>query len=160
MSSALAHNRADDALESPRWEGLRWVLQRCATDAVPTLDNVGAEANAANYAALADAADSVARRGAELAWSPDTTRAVLARLSSSHDAFLDAAVAQKVQAYRAERLVLALDRLLASLPANQRPRPASDALDRLFQLSQSTPDFVSADFAAALEKFDQELKAK
>ena len=82
---------------------------------------------------------------------------VLKNLAASHPAFLDASVAKDVQAYRAERLVLALDRVTASLPANQRPAAAAAPLDKLFQLSQSIPDFAPAEFAKALAVFEQAL---
>ena len=85
------------------------------------------------------------------------TLELLKKLAASHPAFLELAVAKPVQAYRAERLVLALDRLLASLPAKQRPMAAGAALDRLFQLAQSIPEFDPADFARELAAFEKTL---
>ena len=67
-------------------------------------------------------------------------------------------MAKSVQAYRAERLVLALDRLLASLPAKQRPAAANSQLDTLFRLAQSIPDFSPADFARELAVFEKALE--
>jgi hypothetical protein len=63
-----------------------------------------------------------------------------------------------VQACRAERLVLALDRLLAALPADSRKADVSGQLDRLFRLAQSIPDFSPADFARELDVFSQRLQ--
>ncbi|MDB6167758.1 MAG: hypothetical protein JWM88_622, partial [Verrucomicrobia bacterium] len=158
MSWALAHERADPGLDGPRWAGLLWVLQRCATEPIPSLGGLNAEASPAGYAAAVGAADSVARSAAEVVWNVGTTRAALQGLASAHPSFLETSVPANVQAYRAERLVLALDRLLASLPANERPAAAGPALDRLFQLAQSIPDFVPADFAQALAGFEGSLK--
>jgi hypothetical protein len=56
-------------------------------------------------------------------------------------------------ALRAERLVLALDRLLASSP----PPSAEAEIDELFKLTQSLPDFDPARFSGALEKLARAL---
>ena len=54
-----------------------------------------------------------------------------------------------LQARRAERLVLALDRLLAA----ENNHKADAQLNQLFKLAQSIPDFDPKQFSAALEKF-------
>ena len=158
MSWALANAHADPALDAPRWAGLLWVLQHSVgDDSIPSVKGVAADTTSASFAAAMDAADQSAKRAAEITWSTDTTRSVLKNLAASHPAFLDATVAKDVQAYRAERLVLALDRVTASLPANQRPAAAGAPLDKLFQLAQSIPDFAPAEFAKALATFEQAL---
>lgn len=158
LSWALVHGRTDAALDAPRWAGLAWLLQRCdGVGALPSLASVTAETGPAAYAAGVESADLAARRAAALTWSADATRALLKQLAGSQAAFRDASVANAIQARRAERLVLALDRLVASLPATERPRAGGAPLDRLFQLAQSVPDFVPADFAAALGEFEKGL---
>jgi len=63
-------------------------------------------------------------------------------------------LAAQQQAWRAERLVLALDRLLASSSRTT----AQTQLDELFKLTQSVPDFDPARFSGALEKFARALE--
>src|SRR6185369_15242434 len=99
------------------------------------------------------AADRLARRSAEMAWPEKTTAAMLQALANSSADFHQKGVSQPQQARRAERLVLALDRLVA----NQPRRSEEGRLNELFQLSQSIPDFDPARFATALDKFAKEL---
>jgi hypothetical protein len=65
------------------------------------------------------------------------------------------AVPQPVNARRAERLVLALDRLVTALPELKKNEPVQSALNQLFKLAQSIPDFDSVKFAAALADFSR-----
>ena len=60
-------------------------------------------------------------------------------------------------ARRAERLVLALDRLVAALPELNKNEPVQSALNQLFKLAQSIPDFDSTKFANALADFSRTL---
>jgi hypothetical protein len=93
--------------------------------------------------------DEVARRVATENWTGDRTRELLRRLAGTSGAFQDAGVSPIQQARRAERLVLALDRLLAG--------QKSPELEKLFALAQSRPDFDSAKFAAALVDFNKSV---
>ena len=90
--------------------------------------------------------DELARRAATETWTPERTQTLLKLLAGASSAFEDAKVSQIQQARRAERLVLALDRLLAG--------QKSPALEKLFALAQSRPDFDSAKFAGALRAFN------
>lgn len=124
----------------------------------------GAQAwRAGQEAALREIAWQLSRQPTEklaaqreaLAWLLNQCRADaepatwVAALAGSSAAFGDAAVPRAVQARRAERLVLALDRL------------APDAeLGELFKLAQSLPDFDPVLFAAALRKFADSRRQK
>jgi hypothetical protein len=105
---------------------------------------------------MVEASDLLARKAAQT-WEPQFAGAVLARLAATQADFLDPATPPLDQACRAERLVLALDRLLAAMPPARRTAEASASLDRLFHLAQSQPDFVPADFARELEGFARAL---
>ncbi len=78
----------------------------------------------------------------------------LAKLS---DSFRDNSISQPLQARRAERLVLALDRLVAALPELKNNEPMQSALNQLFKLAQSVPDFDPKQFANALADFSIKL---
>jgi hypothetical protein len=99
----------------------------------------------------------VAGTAASLDWSDDLTKKYLSTLASDSAAFRDSSVSQALQARRAERLVLALDRLVAALPELKNNAPVQSALNQSFKLAQSIPDFDSAKFAAALEDFSRAL---
>ena len=97
--------------------------------------------------------DQIARKAAVKDWSPILTRDCLAALGKED--FTNAKDASSRLARRAERLVLALDRLLAAENNHQ----ADAELNQLFKLAQSLPDFDPKAFAAALEKFSTALHA-
>lgn len=152
MSAALQHGSCDPDTEGPRWAGLLWLLQRCelGSDILPPT-------TIADHASVLEASDRAARHAADLAWTHDITQTLLHKLAATHSAFLETNTGRMQQARRAERLVLALDRLLASLPAAARPAAASAALNALFQLAQSAPSFAPADFARELAAFEHAL---
>ena len=103
--------------------------------------------------------DQVAKTAAGLDWSDAITRKFLYVLAGSSKDFRDDSVSQNLQARRAERLVLALDRLVAALPELKNNEPVQASLNQLFKLAQSVPDFEPKPFAAALEKFAAALAA-
>lgn len=157
MSGALLRQSAEADLDAPRWAALLWLLQRCQYDSSDeTIVHLSSESTPAAYAAALNAMDRDAQTAAANSWPNDVTIHLLLTLGDSSSAFLDPSVNKTVQAYRAERLVLALDRLLASLPPDRkRPLAASESLDRLFRLAQSIPDFSPAEFAQELAVFEQ-----
>ena len=105
-------------------------------------------------------ADNLARGKSEAIWTEQTTREYLTRLASLAPSFLDEKVRQSLQVRRAERLVLALDRLAAVLPELKKNEPVQSSLNQLFKLAQSVPDFDPKQFAAALQKFSAALAAR
>ena len=67
-------------------------------------------------------------------------------------------VAVQVHARRAERLVLALDRLVMALENDALKKSLNTQLNDLFAAVQSLPDFAAARFATGLETFSKKLK--
>lgn len=122
-----------------RAAGLRWIVTR-----------------AARAAGLSDAEpDALAKAAAGARWKAETTAAVLHSLAGSAPEFRDA-TPRDVQARRAERLVLAIDRLLAASPAGAEKKVEAE-LGELFRLAQSLPDFAPSEFAAVLERLAAKL---
>jgi hypothetical protein len=152
VSWSLEAKRNED--QQARWAGLSWVLGE--------LDNVF-RAKVAGLQQLrisgvtdipplfSKVCDSVAKQAAQLKWSPHDIRSCLRRLAQTSATFRDTTVPRTIQARRAERLVLALDRLL--LATKWKSDQANVALDHLFKLAQSRPDFDPAQFATALADF-------
>ncbi len=154
MSAALLVGTPNTARESPRWEGLLWVIQHTGDKDARALDTLSTAKSTSVYAEAVTACDQLAGTAADR-FDHAKTRAFLAHLASTYPEFNDRTVSREMHACRAERLVLALDRLLAALPADKRPADAGPALDRLFRIVQSMPDFSPSDFAATLATFSQ-----
>ncbi len=145
MSWALENGKAG-AEEKARWQGLLWVLQRVPGDADlqgVVADNYGQARVAAERSATTAAKDHDAAQAA--VW--------LKALASTTDAFSDRSVDRVAQAYRAERLVLALDRLVAATPAAKKSPEVSARLDGLFNQVQSIPAFAPDAFSRELVAF-------
>lgn len=152
MSAQLSKEaNPGDKLTEP-WAATLWLLQLLdgLDSALPTLKS------AASAAQAQPVADTLARRVAEMEWSQSLTRQALVRLAKSHADFADAKTLGSQHARRAERLVLALDRLTAPMEklalANLEPD-----LKELFSLAQSRPDFAPEKFAKALEQLAKKL---
>jgi hypothetical protein len=155
VSWSLLNGRADPARSTPVWQGLVWLLSHSGLDyRLAPIDPAAPSANV--LASAVETADLLAKRAAQ-SWEPQNGAAVLRRLAATQNDFLAPGAAPLEQACRAERLVLALDRLLAAVPIGQRPAGASVSLDRLFKLAQSQPDFDPAQFAGELGRFASTL---
>jgi hypothetical protein len=157
VSWALLNGKAEAARSVPEWQGLGWLLSRTGLDYKLAPLDCSAPAPS-SFATAVQTADMLAKRAAQ-SWAPRSAGEVLRRLAGTRGDFLEAGADRLTQSYRAERLVLALDRLVASLPAAERPPGSSEQLDKLFHLAQSQPDFDPAAFAQGLDGFSRSLGA-
>ena len=142
LSWQLGRETQPDARLTARWQALVWLLGKGGDFKTPSVQP----------AAIQQAADEFARRAASMKWTEANTRRWLSTLAGCASDFRDASVAQPLHARRAERLVLALDRLTIALRTGGAA-PGSAELDVLFKHAQSLPDFDPARFAADLERF-------
>jgi hypothetical protein len=154
MSWQLSNEKSPTVDEINRWSALFWVLVAVEPANLklssPTRENfTTVEAVFDNYAQKIAGA-SVGREGLDAG-------EFLRRLAGTSADFRDSSVSQNLQARRAGRLVLALDRLVAALPELKNNAPLQSALNQLFKLAQSIPDFDSAKFATALADFSRAL---
>ena len=122
-----------------RERALAWLVGRAADAAGLGIDKL-------------DTPDAVARR-AEAEWPAGGGEAALRGLAAGAEGFRDAGLSRLERAYRAERLVLGLDRLLAAWPERAKATAAGPALDALFAAAQSVPDFAPEEFARRLDAF-------
>ena len=151
MSWEVAREPQPDAEQLARQQALWWLLQKvAATGAWPTPLPAG---NEPTVGAVQKWADDFARAAAN-GWPEENSRAMLKALANSSTDFKNIPAA--AAARRAERLVLALDRL--ALPVKNSA--ADLALNHLFQLAQSRPDFDAGQFAAALAEFSRTLAGR
>ena len=157
MSWQLANEKSPTEDQINRWAGLFWV-SKAALQSIS--DRVGDKTLPTAPTAAVKAAELVqseldrgARRYATATWTDDMTRKILFAVANTTESLRDSSISQALQARRAERLVLALDRLVAALPELKNSEPAQSALNQLFHLAQSVPNFDPKPFAAALENF-------
>lgn len=157
MSWQLAQEPAADDNLKNRWLALNWLVEevRGGLGLIEARPMAPATATVANAPTIQSWGDADAKYYAGLAWSDDLTGKALAALAGTGAAFRDSSVPVALQARRAERLVLALDRLLAA----EHSRKGDAELNELFKLAQSIPDFDPNEFAAALDHFSAALSA-
>jgi hypothetical protein len=132
---------------------LSWLFRK-ATD-----DDQVIQLFAEDFESVKNWADKLALEKTEVVWSDQMTHECLTRLANVATDFSDAKIPQLLQARRAERLVLALDRLVAALPELKNNKQLQSALNQLFKLAQSIPDFDPKQFSDALQKFSAALAA-
>ena len=152
MSWQLEREAEPSENSRARWEGLRWLLEKVA------LAEKTAAPPADGFKLVREWSDQLAHAVSEREWPATRTRANLFALANTQEDFLLAKVAPAVQARRAERLVLSLDRLLNALAKTADSKPASEKLNELFREEQSLPDFNAAKFAQHLREFHTLLK--
>ncbi len=156
MSWQLSSEPANAALAA-RWSALGWLAQKIdgVDPALPSAKSLGTTATADNAKRAQQFAATLATESAKLEWSAELSLKLLQKLAATHAEFREPDAAPLLPARRAERLVLGLDRLAASLDRGG----VESGLKELFALAQSVPDFDSAKFADALEKFARALGA-
>ena len=88
---------------------------------------------------------------------PKIAKHILITLAGTSAAFRDTSISKPLQARRAERLVLALDRLTLALPDAKAVAALRAPLKKLFADVQSLPDFAPATFADHLAEFQKAL---
>ena len=161
MSWQLANEKSPTENEINRWAALVWLMQIAAPNSLKPPSPPNAPAQAVKMAELIQKeSDEDARSGNEPMSTDDVKNAakyILLALAGTSKDFSDTSTPQSLQARRAERLVLALDRLVAAQPGLKNDEPVQSSLNQLFKLAQSVPDFDLKQFADALQKFSTAL---
>ena len=166
MSWQLAQKKSPEENQRLRSGSLVWLLEKIRTAdsnlsaiAPPAFAPVSSSAKLNSselqeiFGGVQSRSDQFTRDVMTINWTDEMSRKFLSVLAGSSDSFRDVNLPQPLLARRAERLVLALDRLVAALPELKTNEPVQTSLNQLFKLSQSIPDFNPQQFAAALEKF-------
>lgn len=147
-----------------RWKGLIWLVEKVGATERSLFYLVGgsyiitkSETKNGYSTSVQNWSDHLAKTASEISWSEETTKKVLVALANSSSDFADK-TPHAVQARRAERLVLGLDRLVADLgwTKNEKIGPA---LDKLFKDAQSLPDFNADQFGKDLKDFHDSVSA-
>jgi hypothetical protein len=158
MSWQLANEKSPTENEINRWAALVWLVETAtpknADESRPPISLPEAVKMARQ---IQPEMDKMAREVAGETPETSDLRAILPGLAATSDSFRDSSILQNLKARRAERLVLALDRLVAALPELKNNEPVQSALNQLFKLAQSVPDFDPKQFADVLQKFSEAL---
>jgi len=160
MSWQLSLEKAPPAALTQRWAGLAWLLQAAnlpgaAPDAIAV--EKPEEPTPENLARAQRWADALGQATAAADWKSENTQSCLKNLANTAGAFRAAIPAQPIQARRAERLVLALDRLVAGLGDAELAARLDPLVNKLFKDAQSVPGFHPDTFAAHLEEYQKAL---
>jgi hypothetical protein len=154
MSWQLSREKGPEPTLAMRWAALAWVLQTAtsAETQLPALAPGSFEPTSARLEEVRAWSDHLAKEAAELSWAPGTTKRILTLLLETRNAFASRTVPVPLQARRAERLVLALDRLMLGLVDKSASPLVNAVLDALFEDVQSLPEFAPEKFAKDLQQ--------
>ena len=161
ISWQLAGEKEPDKSLRDQWEGLLHLMAPLAGIENKTLEvaTVISASSPENFKTAQKWSDDFAKDAASLAWTDELSRRYLNSLAASAEVFNTGGMSSSAQARYAERLVLALDRLLitdASLSADTK---VSQALNQLYDDVQSLPDFAPLRFVRDLNRFRADLPA-
>jgi hypothetical protein len=140
-----------------RTEALAWLLPKIISPEASAFPKAVFPLTAQSFAGLQSAADSLAQ-SASREWNTNVVLLSVRAISALAPEFRDKQTTAETHARRAERLVLALDRLILDLPSADRVE-LNPQIDRLFQLSQNIPEFAPAQFSDELEQVRKKLVA-
>lgn len=156
MSWTLSKNETPDPTEINRWKGLAWLLAKATAQqaSLPLIDQPGATTSRSIFTTAQGQADLLARRAAQLQFSDDFARQLLRALAATDSEF----VASKETSLdllfrRAQRLVLALDRLSVATTHEGLSAPTNPGLTQLFEDVRSRADFQVPRFVEHLRSF-------
>jgi hypothetical protein len=155
VSWALAQEQNSSENQINRWKALAWWIQIVSRlePSLPAVPDITFRPSVENFQIVQKWSDEFAKSSAKILWKAKLTEKLLEEFSKDWDQI----AGKELQARRAERLVLGLDRLV--LASDAKLRSALDTnVDELYSLVQSLPDFDPKKFAAALEKFSNKLR--
>jgi hypothetical protein len=155
MSWALSKNETPDAEEVARWKGLTWLLAKVTAEQtnLPGIDPPNEPTSRASFASAQKQSDLLARLAAQASLSDESARHLLHALEATDSEFVvPKETSPDLLFRRAQRLVLALDRL-SNVVNRQSPAAKNPALAKLFEDVRSRADFQAQRFAEHLRSF-------
>jgi len=156
MSWAFSKNEMPNAEEIARWNGLAWLLAKATAQQanLPAIDQPGGTTNTGLFSSTQGQADLLARRAAMSQFNDGFAQQLLRTLAATDSEFVVSKETSADQLFRrAQRLILALDRLSVAV-SNEAPSAAKNpALTQLFEDVRSLVDFQPTRFAEHLRNF-------
>jgi hypothetical protein len=156
MSWALSKNETPDAEATARWKGLAWLLSKATAQQtnLPVINPPSATTSRALFTGAQEQADSLARRAAESRFADDFAHQLLRALAATDPEFgVSKETPSDLLFRRAQRLVLALDRLSNAVTHQISGAAKNPALAHLFEDVRSRADFQAPRFAEHLRSF-------
>ncbi len=156
MSWMLSNNETPDADATARWNALVWLLAKTTANQtrLQVIDPPGGTASRALFAIAEEKADLLARQAAAIPWDDHRAATMLHAVITTESEFITSPAASPELLFRrAERLVLALDRLARAGGHQAAASTTSSALATLFEDIRARSDFQPAKFAADLATF-------
>jgi hypothetical protein len=161
MTWALSKKGTPDAEEINRWKGLNWLLAKATAQqaSLPVIDQSPVTTSRPVFTGVQERADSLARRAAESSLSNDVAQRLLRALAATDSEFVVLKEASPdVLFRRAQRLVLALDRLSTAASREAPGAAKNPALTQLFEDVRSRSDFRVPRFVEHLRSFRATIK--
>jgi len=161
MSWALSKNEMADAETIAKWKGLAWLLARATAQQtyLPVINEPAATTSAAVFTGTQERADLLARGAAESRLSDDLAEQLLRALVASDSEFhVSKETPPDLLFRRAQRLVLALDRLFAAVTREEPGAAKLPALTQLFEDVRLRAGFEAPRFVEHLQSFRETIK--
>ena len=161
ISWALSKNETLDAGEIVRWKGLAWLLAKVTAQqtSLPVIDQPSATSSPAVFSSAQQQSDLLARRAAESQLSDDFAQQLLRALATTDSEFvISKETSHDLLFRRAQRLVLALDRLSSAVSSDAPGAAKNPALIQLFEDVQSHGNFQVPRFVEHLRNFRATIK--
>jgi hypothetical protein len=162
MSWGLSKNETPDSAEVDRWMGLAWLLAKVTAQqtSLPIIDPPAGATNRSVFTGAQGQADLLARRAAESRLSNDLAKQLLRTLAATDSEFVvSKETSPDLLFRRAQRLVLAVDRLFAAVSSEAPGAKKNPALTQLFEDVRSRADFQAPRFVEHLRSFRATLNA-
>jgi hypothetical protein len=139
-----------------QWQALLWVVGKSGSDQQLSGVSTNAASSTNTLRQLHELADKLALRASSMSPGSNFVSSTMLSLAKARGDFTDSKPAAAELCSRAERLVLALDRLALSSSEQTRLR-VDDELNQLFRLVQNRQTFDRSAFAEHLQKFESAL---
>ena len=156
MSWALSKNETSDAEEIAKWKGLAWLLAKATAQQanLPVIDPPGDTTSRSVFSEAQQQADFLARRASASPLNHDFAKQLLRTLAATHSEFVVSKETPPDLLFRrAQRLVLALDRLSAAVNNEAPSAPKNPVLAQLFEDVRLRTDFQAQRFVEHLRNF-------
>jgi len=156
ISWMLANSETPAADAIDRWSALNWLLAKATVNQpqLPVVDPPSETGNRATFAKTQIQADALARQAAAIPWDDLRSKAMLRAVVTTEADFGASPVGSAEFLFRrAQRLVLALDRLSCAVEKQTADSSRESALAVLFEDVRVRSDFQTAKFAADLSTF-------
>jgi Cytochrome c554 and c-prime len=156
MSWVLSKNGTPDPAEINRWKGLAWLLAKATAQQtnLPVIDPPAGATSSAAFAGTQQQADSLARRAAESRLRDDIAQQLVRAMAATDSEFVVSKETSPDELFRrAQRLVLALDRLSVAVTHERPDAVKNPAFTQLFEDVRSRADFQAQRFSEHLRNF-------